>query len=101
MSAAKKHSIHRTSASVPASRTSPLTQWARAIAVAGLCLSWAPVSGQQSRVGQSPAPLQGVPEGRPFQPNILLFVLDDVGTDKLAMYGESDSEHYASRPYCG
>src|SRR5262245_16629952 len=97
MSAAKKHSVP----CLPVTRTATLSQWARALAVAGLCLSWAPASGQQARVGQPVSRDLGGPAGRPFQPNILLFVLDDVGTDKLAMYGESDSEHYATRPYCG
>jgi arylsulfatase A-like enzyme len=36
-----------------------------------------------------------------LRPNVLLIVLDDVGTDKLAMYGESDSPQYAQAPYCG
>ena len=36
-----------------------------------------------------------------LQPNILVIVLDDVGTDKLAMYGESESPQYAQPPYCG
>jgi arylsulfatase A-like enzyme len=38
---------------------------------------------------------------RKIQPNILVIVLDDVGTDKLAMYGESNSPQYAQPPYCG
>ena len=36
----------------------------------------------------------------PVQPNILLIVLDDVGTDKLAMYGETPSAQYRQPPYC-
>ncbi len=64
------------------------SSWARALAVAGLCLSWAPASAQQVRQ-------------KALQPNILLIVLDDVGTDKLEMYGESDSPSYAQPPYCG
>jgi arylsulfatase B len=36
-----------------------------------------------------------------MQPNILLIVLDDVGTDKLEIYGESDSPSYAQAPWCG
>lgn len=36
-----------------------------------------------------------------LQPNILVIVLDDVGTDKLRIYGESDSAVYASAPFCG
>src|SRR5262245_4057722 len=35
------------------------------------------------------------------QPNILLIVLDDVGPDKLAMFGETPAAHYAQPPYCG
>ena len=36
-----------------------------------------------------------------LQPNILVIVLDDVGTDKLRIYGESESQQYAQAPYCG
>ncbi|HEX6883830.1 MAG TPA: sulfatase-like hydrolase/transferase [Planctomycetota bacterium] len=39
--------------------------------------------------------------GARIQPNVLLITLDDVGTDKLAMYGESDAPQYAQAPYCG
>jgi len=89
MSAATKH-VDRPSrtASERLTTTAMLSKWVRAVAFAGVCLSWAPASGQQARE-------------RPFQPNILLFVLDDVGTDKLAMYGESESPSYALPPYCG
>lgn len=105
MSPATKHSTIRAlrASSEPLGTGAVLSKWARAVAFAGLCLSWAPVSGQQARREQ-PLPRgepQGNPGERPFQPNIILIVLDDVGTDKLAMYGESDSASYATRPYCG
>ena len=61
--------------------------WVRAALVAS-CLVWAPASGQQARA-------------KTMQPNILLIVLDDVGTDKLEVYGESDSASYAQAPWCG
>ena len=40
----------------------------------------------------SPAPTTG---------NVMVIVLDDIGTDKLAMYGESESPQYAGAPFCG
>jgi len=63
------------------------SEWVRAALVAS-CLAWAPAAGQQARA-------------RVMQPNILLIVLDDVGTDKLELYGESDSPSYALAPWCG
>lgn len=48
----------------------------------------------------SPAEGQQAAQNR-LQPNILVIVLDDVGTDKLRLYGESDSPAYASAPWCG
>jgi len=41
------------------------------------------------------------PERKKYQPNVLVIVLDDVGTDKLRMYGESDSLVHSGPPYCG
>jgi arylsulfatase A-like enzyme len=53
-------------------------------------------------LGSGLAPASGQQTGeRHLQPNIVLIVLDDVGTDKLRMYGESDSPSYALPPFCG
>lgn len=60
----------------------------RALLLATCALSWVPVAAQQAG-------------GRRLQPNILLIVLDDLGTDKLRLYHESDSSTWAARPYCG
>jgi arylsulfatase A-like enzyme len=37
----------------------------------------------------------------PVQPNVLVIVLDDVGTDKLRIYRESESPSRATAPFCG
>lgn len=62
--------------------------WTRALLLAACASSWAPLAAQQAG-------------GRRLQPNILLIVLDDLGTDKLRLYHESDSSTWAARPYCG
>ena len=59
-----------------------------ALALAVCALAALPASGQTA-------------SKKTLQPNILLIVLDDVGTDKLRIYHESDSATYASAPWCG
>ena len=68
--------------------TVTLSTWAWALLAAGVGLAGAPASAQRARA-------------KPQQPNILVIVLDDVGTDKLRIYGESESPSYAPAPWCG
>jgi arylsulfatase A-like enzyme len=63
--------------------------WAR-LALVAVGLAASPASAQQPRA-----------QAKAMQPNIVLIVLDDVGTDKLEIYHESDSPSYAQPPYCG
>ncbi|HEX6886350.1 MAG TPA: sulfatase-like hydrolase/transferase [Planctomycetota bacterium] len=43
----------------------------------------------------------GSSQGAVVQPNVVVIVLDDVGTDKLRVYGESESPRHSAPPFCG
>jgi arylsulfatase len=88
LSSPRVSNFHPIREDATASATGTTRGWARAAAVAAVAFAWAPASGQEAQRGE-------------IQPNILLIVLDDVGTDKLEIYGESESPTYAQAPYCG